>query len=159
MKNFENGITFYDEKLPRHQLKGKECIWWEQTVGTSMKCLYKGKVYTIEFLDYEKRFLTIRCNSQIKRIEINTFYGNDGRKTARRAKRVRRSSTSTATGNPRPSMATNASFASTKAILGASSLAQSAPRAHRSKPLSSPTSTTTAAPRFSCLPMREATLA
>ena len=78
MKIFENGITFYDEKLPRHQLKGKECIWWEQTVGTSMKCLYKGKVYTIEFLDYEKRFLTIRCSSQIKRIEINTFYGNGG---------------------------------------------------------------------------------
>lgn len=43
-----------------------------------MKCLYKNNEYLIEFLDYKKRVLTIKCQNEIKEIEINSFYGRGG---------------------------------------------------------------------------------
>ena len=60
MKTFKNGIKIYDETLPRHTIKGRECIWWEQTQGKLLAVEYCGIIRYVEFLKYEKRNITYK---------------------------------------------------------------------------------------------------
>lgn len=60
MKTFKNGIKIYDETLPRHTMKGRECIWWEQTGGKLLAVEYCGIIRYVEFLKYEKRNITYK---------------------------------------------------------------------------------------------------
>ena len=63
-----------------HMMRGRMCVWWEQTPGIVMRTNYHNIDRYIQFLSYEKRFITYRTLSDniIHKTEINTFICNGG---------------------------------------------------------------------------------
>lgn len=56
-------------------MKGRECIWWEQTPGKLLRVQYQNHIKCIQFIKYEKRFITYKCIENNKEFvsAINTF--------------------------------------------------------------------------------------
>lgn len=78
MRTYKNGITIYDEVLPRHMLRGRECFWWEKQIGLDVTVEYISIQRVIKILGYKKRFLTIEQNGIQKKVAINQFINRGG---------------------------------------------------------------------------------
>lgn len=80
MKTYKNGIIIYDESLPKHLMKGRECIWWEKTIGHIIYVEYNGIKRQLKFIKYTKRKITYEVIESRKQFTsaINSFicHGN-----------------------------------------------------------------------------------
>lgn len=58
MRQYKNGLIMYDDVLPKHMMRGRECIWWEMTPQIIMRIEYQGIKKHVQFISYFKRYIT-----------------------------------------------------------------------------------------------------